>query len=334
MLLRRYRSDEWDWRLLRQLSTRYGLESWIEYCLGTVAELSDTPLPEQALGHTGTGWERSLQNREINSRGNEARTLLVKYARRNGIRARGSSPVSIPTSRYQSRGVLRSQLLKALESGPLTPLKPEGIDLGRISMGPSFLDGWSIPEAAGRWSDGPRALIALDAQDFAADEPISVCLDFHANNIPHLAFSCCAGGVTNRWSFAAGHGATDQLIVDGKIIVVAGRRILLIRFDFEGVFDMQTRRQRGDESRALGIFLRRLTFASERYARALENVVHANTTAFQCDDHLAAGAIRKQLDGGRWVIAALSTFDFLSGDWILSGLRSRNIFRPMVDRGF
>jgi Uncharacterised nucleotidyltransferase len=278
MLFRRSRPEDWDWPLFGRLGRRYRLQSWIEQCLTMVAGLSDSTLPRQAFPRPVAGWARPLQNREIARRGGEARTVLDKSARLTGILARGASPVGIAIHHNRpARALLASELTKALRTGVLTPVRPEGIDLGRVPMGTSFLHGWSIPEAAGRWTDGPRALIALDAQNFAAGEQISLCLDFHADTNRNLEFDCWAGATKSRWSFAFGNPATDQLVLDGKIIEVSGQRILPIMLSFHGLWDVGTRRLREKEARALGIFLRRLTFAPKRYIRTLEKPIHANT---------------------------------------------------------
>ncbi|MBP0495020.1 nucleotidyltransferase family protein [Pararoseomonas indoligenes] len=273
LLLRHGGEGTWDWPLLRGLSRRYRLEAWTSEALALVADIALLPLPRGVSSLPR--WRLPFQNWELTRRGRETESPLAALARRHGGAARGlisAGPSQPPRERPAS--ALRRVLRQAGPLADFAELRSEGFNAGQDHGGGSFVQGWSVPEPMGRWTDGDTALLVLRCLGRPGERlPLRMTLVPHVpEGAPGLAVSIWAGGevVSRRGTELL--PAPFAFHLEGALHAWRGEAILPVWFRFEGLPSIRNR-VRHDWDRALGVFLQRIDAAMPEAFPVLDGVV-------------------------------------------------------------
>ena len=148
----------------------------------------------------------------------------------------------------------------------------------------TLLYGWCLPEAGGRWTDGPEAVVAVDVGDYRGDLRVTVTL-FPMLAVPKSRVEVWANRRwLDDWRFAPADAGMHQRMLEIPASALHSRFLVLTFV----IYDPRSPRSLGVSSnpRLLGVFVGRLTFemtATTGYVpRTIqrENPVRNNQQAF------------------------------------------------------
>jgi hypothetical protein len=272
LLFRAGSPEEWDWTLFENLTRRYGLGEWATLALQEVSAISGLPLPAGAQSFKPLSKRRlQLQQREITLRGKMPTTAFDKLSWRIGVRVRGQSPIgSDGEPPAPDQGLAR---LEALDRNydDLALIDESGFDVARSGAGASFVEGWSIPEHTGRWSEGRFALLAFRVQEGRIGDRVQLRLSVS----PYLPFDTSrldatvwAGCQLQSWSFSSAVEDPGQRTLDGRLLSWKGKPVLIVAIAFGKMLSAEERWEAGDH-RGLGLYLRKVQVVSERLGPVL-----------------------------------------------------------------
>lgn len=242
LLLEAGARGDWDWPLFHRLCRRYGLEAWAGAALREIAAITARPLPEGADFPDAV--VRSLRGRDVAADAADAALPKLEEA---FARARKSVG----------------------DSARLAAIGADGLDLGSASAGASLVEGWSVPEARGRWSDARAAILAFRAPEARIGERVALrlwLLPYLAAQVPRLDADAWAGAAPERWSFVAGVGDSGCRTLTGRVRAWAGVPVIVVAFRFETLLTGAERRAFGLDHRLIGLRLSRVEMVRERAA--------------------------------------------------------------------
>ena len=260
-----------DWGLFQTLVGRYRLQSWTRLALAEVAALSRQRPPAEAwpAPHWHFAQRRELAARAADPPAPADAVVRAAADRRRGGRGAALADPALLTSlaglpplrRFSSgRLLLRLASLRGLDLASLGRLEVGGFNVDRDDAGTSFLAGWSVPEPAGRWTDGEHVWLLLRAP---AQAPGAVSVTLRINGvpaalapaIPRLDADIWLGGATHDVSFEDGNTPPGPVTLSGRILRWRRRNVLPLVIRITSELDPTKRGIATSDKRRLGLFL-------------------------------------------------------------------------------
>lgn len=307
-----------DWTEFDRLTSRYGFTAWSDTALESIAEITGSPRSGWRP-HEGAATSK-LQALEVAARQAQAPSAVEALTCAVSDAGRGQRPHA---DRLRDRGAIAHSSRASLLSGLLRPAscfrllsswERGDLDLASLESGTfaaaqdnsrdSFLYGWSIPQAAGRWSDGARAW-AL----FSIREDSAVDVHLRVSGIPHvppratpLGADVWAGATTARWNFDVDPDGITRQTIAGRVRHWRGRPVIPLFIHYRTPMDAASRGRIDTDDRQLGIFLQHLDCATP-FTVAETAGLRSFTTPDDCR-HTFWKGWDKPSPGGRWTIGS------------------------------
>ena len=270
-----------NWRRFQMLARQYRLQRWSQVALAEIAGFVAPGLLAQAL--PARGWISSAQQREIKARASDPPSPAGALRRALGNRGRGGTgrsaaladPVFLTSLKDtlgfaafpSDRVLLRLASLRGLKLALLGRIGESGFVVERDDAGNSFLAGWSVPEPAGRWTDGNRAWLLLRVPGHAPG-PVTVRLRINgvpaalAPASPRLDAEIWLGGKTHAVSFEDGRTPPGPVTLGGRVRRWRGHNVLPMVIRISSELDPQKRGIDTTDKRRLGLFLEAIALDS------------------------------------------------------------------------